>query len=378
MNNTRWWVLGLVIVVVAVGLFAYNKPKEVSGETIKIGVALGLTGYGSGWAEGERQAIQLATDELNQQGGIDGKRIELITEDTKSTQEGTVSVVQKLINIDKVTAILGPTWGDSFQGAYPLTEKAEVPIISPSAAIEAVSNKDQFSYFFSSWWPLRTEEIALVNYLAAHGITKVATFNDIDPFDQKAADVFTEEAQKKGLTVVKRERAPIGTTDFRTTIVALKNSGAQAVYIEMQDTSAIGPFNKQYKELDGKIQVVSTIAIENPENLQKFPNTFDGIIYTYPPIAGTPAYEAFASNFKTKFGMAPVGPSIVNAYNAAQILFAALKTGAQSGKEIRDALNTVKVPGIGVDPLFFDPHGQIGDVHFQIKTIKNNQFEVVE
>jgi len=89
-------------------------------EMIKIGGAFAFTGFASGWGEVERNAISLAIEEINNAGGINGKHVKLIAEDTLSDGTKTVSAVQKLINVDGVKIIIGPTWLDTFGGAAPL------------------------------------------------------------------------------------------------------------------------------------------------------------------------------------------------------------------------------------------------------------------
>lgn len=198
--------------------------------------------------------------------------------------------------------------------------------------------------------------------------------NDIDAFNRKATQLFSQEARLQGLTVDDREEVPVGSSDFRTLILKLKNNNPQAVFIELQDTSSIGSFNKQAHELGMQAQIISTTNMENPGNLQKFPNMFDGVVYSFPHVTETAGYQTFMTKYKAKYGSDPFGPSIVNAYNATLILIAALKNGAVTGEQIKEQLKTAQTPGVGVETLSFDKNGQIGGVSFDIKTIRNNQF----
>ncbi len=361
--------------VIGVGIYAYQKHSLNTSGAIKIGAALGLTGYGSAWGEGEREAIQLAVEEFNAKGAL---QVQVITEDTKSTGEGTVNAITKLVNVDHVLAIIGPTWGDSFQGAYPLTQQKHVPIITPSGAMETIENKSKLDYLFSTWLPQQPETAALVQYLLNHNLTRVATVTDLDAFNKKATEIFIATATAKGLTVVSHEEVPIGTTDFRTLITKLKSLQPQAVFVNLQDTSSIGPFNQQLKDLGVKTLLFGVTSVENPENLQKFPHFFDGMVYSFPHISQTASYQSFAQAFKQRYGQAPAGPSVVAGYNAALMLLAALNTGATTGEQLKAALNKVHTPGVGVEDLSFNSNGQISGAEFEIKTIKDNQFVTVE
>ena len=141
MHKIWWWIGAVVIVIIAWWFLANYQKPEVATTPIKIGLAVGLTGYAANWGEGEVKAIELALDKYR---GQISDPVELIIEDTKSEGLDTVNATKKLIDVDKGVAIIGPTWGDSFQGGYPLAEQAHVAVISSSAALEAVENKNDF------------------------------------------------------------------------------------------------------------------------------------------------------------------------------------------------------------------------------------------
>jgi hypothetical protein len=85
------------------------------------------------------------------------------------------------------------------------------------------------------------------------------------------------------------------------------------------------------------------------------------------------------NSLKSKYGAdASQGPSFVNAYNAATMMFEVLKNGARTGTEIKDALNTVHVKGVGIKDLSFTQKGQLNSVKFIMKTIVDNKFEEVK
>src|SRR3989338_7541549 len=156
MQTKTIWAIIVIILVILGGWWLAQKPNTAAGETIKIGAALGLTGICAEFGEGELKATTLAVEEINAAGGINGKQLELISEDTQCDNKTTVSAFQKLINVDKVAAIIGPTWGDSFQGGYSFSQQAEIVSISPSTAIEALEiSKQPVDYVFSTWFPQR-------------------------------------------------------------------------------------------------------------------------------------------------------------------------------------------------------------------------------
>lgn len=363
----------LIVVLVILGLGSRKSAKtENSNQPVKIGVAVGLTGYAANWGEGEVKAIQLALDEYKDK--ID-KPIELIFEDTKSDGLGTVNAIKKLIEVDRVSSIIGPTWGDSFQGGYPIAQAAGVSVISPSAAFETVENKNQFPYIFSTWWPQHQEAKALIKDMLNKGITKIVIVHDEDAFNTKFGDIFAEELSKEGKKIISRVVVPIGTTDFRTHITKLKTSNPEAILVLPQDTASVGTFMKQLREQKVVSRVYSTTSAQNEENLEKFPGLFEELLYSFPNYSHDKKYIELKQRLIKRYGENTAeGPAFVNAYNAASMLFTVLSEGSYSREDIRNGLPQVKISGIGTDNLFFDQNGQIGNINFMIKTVSNNKF----
>ncbi|MES2215859.1 MAG: ABC transporter substrate-binding protein [Patescibacteria group bacterium] len=365
-------ILAVIIIVFAV-FMGYKNSNTKGVNPIKIGVAVDLSGYAANWGESEVKAVQLAYDKYKNE---ISQPVEFIIENTKGTGLGTVDAVKKLIEIDKVQAIIGPTWGDSYQGAMPIAEKAQVVMLSPSSAIETIQDKSTFTYFFSTWWPEQSEINALIGHMSTSGIKRISLVNDQDPFDIQIADLLESEIKNNGKAVIaNRNTVTTGTKDFRTVIAKIKKDAPDAVFIQVTDTSSMGPFISQLKEQGLNIKVYTTPDAENTDNIAKFPHAYDGILYAFPAYGDDPHYAELIQSLKTRFGSAASqGPSFVNAYNAAIMLFEVLKGGARTGTEIRNELGKVNIQGVGIENLSFDTNGQLKGVKFIMKTISNNQF----
>ena len=368
MNKKIIWIIIVLAVIIGIIFSVAKKPQT---DSFKIGVAAGLTGYAANWGEGEIKAYEFAYDEVKDKLPF---KIEFVVENTESEGVGTVNAIKKLIDVDKVSAILGPTWGDSFQGGFPLAERAKVAVVMPSGALEALENKSDFSYLFSTWPPQDDEAQALIAHMKKAGLKKISVVHDEDAFNTKFGLIFADMAKAQGLAVTDLSM-PIGTTDFRTHLAKIKAEDSDAILILMSDTSAIGPFMKQMKELGVVRKVYSTTSSQNEDHLTKFPGQFDGLFYSFPGYVDDVKYEELHMRLVEKYGSnAAEGPSFVNAYNAAKILLEAIKQGARTGEEIRDKLYTISTPGVGIPQVSFDKNGQVGDVPFFIKNIQGNKF----
>lgn len=375
--NKRLWIIVVVIVVVLTATWTYSRPKQASGETVKIGAALCLTGICANWGEGELKAYRLAIDEANKNGGIHGKLITFISEDTGYDPKGITTTVQKLIQVDQVDAILGPTWGDSFQGGYSIINKARVVSVSPSSALESLFyNKQPVDYVFSTWFPEHEDVNAVQAYAQKMNLKRVIVLHDEDTFGAMMADLFDKQASVHGITVINEQKFPIGFDDFRTTIIQLKTFKPDAIFLSFQGPVTKAKFMKQAYELGFKTTVLSSTDIEDPSLIKDFGSVLNGIVYGFPNISGK--YDEFAQKYKVRFGVEPEGPSAANAYDAANILIAALIEREKNGTDVKTALERTSVPGVAVAEVKFDQNHQLTDVTFIEKTIRDGQFVVVQ
>ncbi len=109
--NKKKLLLGLVVIVAVVLVFLNSQQnKPASGEPIKIGAVLSLTGSGSFWAEFSKNAAVLAMDEINNAGGVNGRPLQIIFEDSQTVPAKGVSSFQKLTSIDGTKIVMGDVW----------------------------------------------------------------------------------------------------------------------------------------------------------------------------------------------------------------------------------------------------------------------------
>src|SRR5438093_5818561 len=99
---------------------------------IKVGLAISLTGAANIYGPAQQNGAKLAMEQINTAGGIDGAKIALVVEDDASARDQGITVFRKLINEDKVAAILGPTLSGVAAGAHPVAQQAGLPVIAIS------------------------------------------------------------------------------------------------------------------------------------------------------------------------------------------------------------------------------------------------------
>lgn len=293
------WIL-IVIVIVVFVVIKFNRPTPVEG-SIKIGAALALTGDAAPWGEESLKSAQLAVDEINGKGGVDGKKLELVVEDMKSSTAGGVSAVSKLVNIDKVNAVM-ITWLDSYAGAESAVPK-DMLMISQDAAIESVNDPVNHPNVFSLWYRTSSKAKVTIDEMKRSGIKNVYLVLQHDSYYTKLLEFLKAEATKQGTNIVGEDLLN-STDDARTVVTKISDRKPDSVFFGSYDDKLSVSFLKRYNEIvKAPIAVYGDEFIEQNLNNKSFsPAWLEGIKY-YVPATLNPD---FSSKFKAKFGHDPM------------------------------------------------------------------------
>lgn len=378
-KTSRIYLWLFIVIVIAIGVYYFVSKQPSKPLSIKIGALFALTGDGADWGQDEAEATQLAIEEANKVGGINGKKIELILEDGPAEDVNTsVTAFQKLINVHKVPIILGPTWDDVAAALAPLADRNKVVVLAPDAS-SGIERDKLYDYFFSVFAPEKSEMQSLVEFLKNKGVKMVATVYNLDPFSKQWRDTFAEIAKEQNLEIAMD--FPVSdpeAKDFRTLIARLKDSNVDAVYIEFTSQDTKGPFMRQAKELKLDSVIVSSSTSDTQSLLDNYGQYMDGFYIA--SAKETEAAEELLKQFEIRFGHPARSPAVPYAYDAAKILVEVLKQGAQTGEQIKDFLYQIKdFKGVTASSLSFDKNGRIvwpSEV-YEIKVVKAGHFEKV-
>ncbi len=378
----NFWIGGVVIIIlIAGGYFLFNKSRQANGEAIKIGTIFAQSGDAAYWGVDEERAVELAVDDADANGGINGKPIQIVAEDAPAIDsiQKAVSGIQKLINVDHVVAVLGPTWDDNAQAVAPLADRFKTVMISASASASA-EQKEDYKFFFSTNLPEQSEIERITQYAQEKGYTKVAVINTSDTFSLLYGDSFAKHGASHRITVAKHiiinDTSP---KDFRTYIATLKDAQIDAVYVVLDDEGSKCPFLEQARELGLNKPILSSISTQSPDSLQKCGSVMSQVSYTYQKQG--PEYDALIKKYEAKYHAEPSGPAITEAYDAANILITQMRAGNLSGEQLRSGIAAMKnFSGVTGSGMNWDAIGHITlpASDFNIKTVKDGQFVVVE
>ncbi len=225
-RNRRWLkVLGLVVLLAALGA----PWASWAAEPIKLGSVLRLS---AGAEDGlpARRGVELAVKEINQAGGINGRPLEVIFEDEKDSPTQAVNAVQKLINVDKVVAIVGPMTSGATLAAAPTANEAKIVMVSPTATSPKVSGAGAYIYRGCSRIDKQSE--ALTKYVAEKFKPKtVGILYSNEPYGKGCYELFSKDFEKLGIKVAAVESFMRGAKDFRAQLTNLKAANPDILFI---------------------------------------------------------------------------------------------------------------------------------------------------
>jgi branched-chain amino acid transport system substrate-binding protein len=322
-------------------------------EALKIGAIFATSGPSAFLGVPEERGLRLKVDEINRNGGINGRKIEVVQYDTEGNTTKAAQLARRLIESDKVLAIVGPSSsGESLQ-VLPIANELKTPLIT-HAGTEKMTNPVT-PWVFNTPPTDRVVAAHLLGVFKAKGITQIALMSAADGFGQSGANVVTELAPKYGVTVARHEEFNRTDADMTAQVLKAKDSPAQAMLvwsafpaptIIAKNAAAVGYAKPVYNSFaaaskDLLVQAgpaaegsyVSSMRLLAPETLK-----------ASDPMR--PAVMKIYTEYKAKYNEAPA-TFVAHSHDAMSILEAALRkvNGPVTRDNLRAAMETVTVTG---------------------------------
>ncbi|WP_028306508.1 ABC transporter substrate-binding protein [Desulfitibacter alkalitolerans] len=327
-----------------------NEKQEV--ETINIGGIFPLTGAIATFGQSSVEAIQLAFEEINAKGGVlGGKQLKFIVEDNRSVQPDSATAAQKLINQDKVVAILGPVASSNSLAAAPIAQEAKIPLLSPTSTNPAVTQVGDFIFraaFIDPFQGAVMANFALDNL----GAKTAAIMTDANSdYSKGLGEVFKQVFESKGGTIVANVSFMSGDTDFNTILTTVRNANPDVVWVPSYYDTA-GLILDQAKNNVGFSRDVIFLGADgwdSPVMFELAGDAADGFYFSnhYSPDVDSPEVKSFLAAYQAKYNNKMPDALAALAYDAAYMLAAAIeKAGSAEPQAIRDALADVEIVGV--------------------------------
>lgn len=329
-------------------LLLFASACQKNENVLLIGEYGSLTGGTATFGQSTHKGIMLATEEVNAQGGLLGKKVKIITEDDQSKPEEAKTAVLKLIKQNQVTAVLGEVASSRSLAAAPECQKAKIPMVSPSSTNPKVTEVGDYIFRACFVDTFQGEAMAKYAFNSLHA-KKVAILKDIkNDYSVGLAEFFEKTFKTLGGEIIGIESYSEGDIEFRAQLTSLKTKAPDAIYIPGYYTE-VGLIARQARELGLVVPLLGGDGWDSPKTVEIGGQAVNNSYFTnhYAADDPNPTVQNFISKFKSKYGETPDAMAVLG-YDAASILFDAVKRGgsAESAK-IRDALAATKdFPGV--------------------------------
>ena len=335
-------------------------PTEEPAGPFRIGVMESLTGPGETYGNVAVDAKQLAVEEINDAGGIDGRMLELVVEDSKCAAQDAITAYRKLTDVDGVKIILGTSCSGAMLGAAPLAEADGVVMFSGLATNPDIAEAGD--YIFRTAMNDAQLGIDTGNVLWADGIRKLATINESTDYAEGVKRASVTQFEKRGGEVVAAEQYASDTTDFRTQLTKLLNENPDAIHVAAQGEFSGGTIVKQIRELGYEGPIYSEVVPIGSEALGIAGDAATGLKAITADLdpANNKAQKVLGS-FRDRYGQVTLPWYLGSAYDDVYITAECLKkTGDdQDANGFRDCLYDITWSGAIGNNYSFDDKGEV-------------------
>jgi branched-chain amino acid transport system substrate-binding protein len=319
-------------------------PAASTGDTIKVGVFGDLTGQTSSFGQSTKNGIELAVDEINAGGGVNGKKIQLVVEDDQGRPEQAKTVVQKLISTDKVQAVLGEVASTNSLAAAPVAQEAKIPMITPSSTNPKVTEVGDYISRVCFIDPFQGSVMAKFAAKTLNAKT-AAILGDVNSdYSKGLTQFFEEEFTKQGGKVLTKEAYTQSDQDFKGQLTKIRDLKPDVIYIPGY-YGQVGIIAKQARELGMNMPLLGGDGWDSPELWKLGGAALKNAYISNHYSAENPAPEIqnFVKNYKAKYNVEPDSLAAL-AYDAAKVLADAIKRagGASDSAKLKDAINSTK------------------------------------
>lgn len=296
------------------------------GETpeIVVGQYGSMTGTAATFGISTRDGVDLATQELNEAGGIAGRKIRMVVEDDQSKAEEAATAVNKIISRDRPVAVLGEVSSSRSLAAAPLLQAASIPMISPSSTSPKVTQVGDYIFRVCFIDPFQGTAIAKFAWTSKQ-IKNVAILKDVkNDYSVGLAEYFSREFKALGGSIVGEEAYSEGDIDFKAQLTSLIAKSPEAILLPGYYTE-VGLIARQARDLGFQGIFLGGDGWDSDQLTKIGGDAIIGGFFTnhYSIDDPNPVVQDFIRKFEAKYGAKPDGLAALG-YDSAKILYAAM------------------------------------------------------
>ena len=355
---------------------AAGTKARAADETIKIGLLAPLTGFASADGFSVLESVKLAVEKVNEEGGVLGKKVELVYYDDAADSKQAVALANKLIKQDKVAAFVAGSYSMPSRAVAPIFDEEEIPLVAAYALHPDLTNGD---YTFRNGF-LGTVEGRAAAYAALElfKAKKVALITSDNDFGQTLSEGFNAYLKKVGREkdLVLHQTYPGSEKDFKVYLSKIKDAGPDVVFFSGYYFQT-GPGLKQAQEMGiTDIRFIGEQGADSPKTSEIAGDAAEDfvILTNLDRDDPRPVVQNYLKAYRERHNIEPdmVGAS---AYDAFMIIIDAMKTAQSAeGRKVRDAIAATKdYDGLTGIITGFDAKGEVIKP-VQLQVIKDGKF----
>lgn len=321
-----------------------NENEAIDRSTIKIGYFGDLTGPTFNFGKSAYNGMLMAASEINDAGGINGRRIDVVIEDDKGSPEEAARLTAKLIDQDKVVAIIAGGTSSNSSAAAPKAQSSHIPFISPSSTDPSVTKVGDYIFRACFVDSFQGEVMAnfAANTLKAQKAAVIFDFNS--PYGRGLTSFFAQSFAKFGGRIVSEQSYTQGDADFKGQLSSIRSAEPDVIYIPgyYGDVALIA---KQARMIGLTQPLLGADGWDAPELWQLGGDALNGsyISTHYSLDDPSPAIQRFVELYKQRYGNLLPDAHAALAYDAARLLFDAMtRAGTTESGKLREALAQTK------------------------------------
>ncbi|MCA1576523.1 MAG: ABC transporter substrate-binding protein [Acidobacteria bacterium] len=338
----------LLALILSVSLFSACTNPGAGGDKVRVGVFMSLTGSTANFGISSVNGIQMAADEINAAGGINGKQVELLVQDDRSDASEAATIVTKFVTQDQVHAILGEVASSRSIAAAPIAQNAKIPMLTPSSTNPEVTKKGDFIFRSCFIDPVQGAAIAQFAAKTLNAKSAAIMVDRKNDYSTGLEKVINEVFTRMGGKIVAVQSYQEGDQDFNAQLTSLKGSNPEVIFVPGYYND-VGLIAKQARDKGITVPLIGGDGWDSTQLYAIGGTALNGSYFTnhYSPYDTDPKVQKFVNDYKARHNSLPDALA-ATAYDAAKIMFDAIKRAPSlEGPAIRDALAATKeFPGV--------------------------------
>jgi branched-chain amino acid transport system substrate-binding protein len=347
----------IIVTAAAIICFMLGSSLGYSAGPIKIAGIFALTGRAAHIGTAQRDAVMIAIDEVNQQGGINGRKLEMVMEDTESNPTKAVMALKKVLESEDVVAIIGPTLTGTAMAMRGFIEKEKIPAFMHSGGdvilLAPLNKKDPNSrpkWTFKSPYKAADAMGKICQYMSRHGIKKIGFIYSDEGFGKDGLRNVKVQAPKYRVTVVAQEAFQPKDVDMTAQLTRIEAKGVDGI-IAWTVGPAMGIIAKNVKQLGIKAPLFECHGAGDPIFWKVAGEAGEGVMMPSTKIVvGDQLPDSdiqkkkiidYVNAYRKKFNREP-GTMVAYGADAAFIVVNAIKKAGPDRAKIRDAIENTK------------------------------------